>query len=70
MYGQRAKISNFSDLGDDIFSFGHQMSFCTKNYKNLPSNFFMGINGLIYAINKNSSVLGQEANYELKLPEK
>ncbi len=30
----------------NIFSFGHQMGICAKNYKNLPSRFFMGINWL------------------------
>ncbi len=30
-----------------IFSFGHQMGSCAKNYKNLPSSLFLGINGLI-----------------------
>ncbi len=25
---------------------GHQLGICAKNYKNLPSRFFMGINGL------------------------
>ena len=46
MYRWRAKNSNFFDF-HDIFSFGHQMGICAKNYKNLPSRFFMGINGLI-----------------------
>ena len=30
-----------------IFPFGHQMGLCAKYDKNLPSSFFMGINGLI-----------------------
>ncbi len=30
----------------NIISFGRQMGICAKNYKNLPSRFFMGINGL------------------------
>ena len=61
MYRQRAKNSNFSDFNDTwqsmqmrgwgsenriFFSFGHQMGICAKNYKNLPSRFFMGINVL------------------------
>ncbi len=29
-----------------IFSFGHQMGSCAKNYKNLPNSLFLGINGL------------------------
>ncbi len=45
MYRQRAKNSDFSDF-DDLFSFGHQMGLCAKNYENLPSRFFLGINGL------------------------
>ncbi len=31
----------------NISSFGHQMGICAKNYKYLPSIFFMGINGLM-----------------------
>ena len=28
--------------------FGHEMGSCAKNYKNLPSSLFLGINGLNY----------------------
>ena len=34
------------DESRNIFSFSHQMGICAKNYKNLPSTIFMGINGL------------------------
>ena len=30
----------------DIFSFGHQMGSCAKNYKSLRSSLLLGINGL------------------------
>ena len=50
MYRQRAENSNFSDFDDNIFSFDHQMGICAKNYKNLPSRFIMGINGLSSAL--------------------
>ncbi len=54
----KAKKFIFSDMliicneeaGDqkyDIFSFGHNMGPCAKNYKNRPSSLFLGINGLI-----------------------
>ena len=45
MYQQRARNSNFSDF-DDIFSVGRQIGLCAKNYKNPPSSFFLGSNGL------------------------
>ncbi len=44
-YHQRAKNSNFSDF-DHIFSFGYEMGSYAKNYKNLLSSLFLGINGL------------------------
>ncbi len=44
MYRQRAKNSKFSDF--DIFSFGHKMVSCAKNYKDRPSSLFLGTNGL------------------------
>ncbi len=59
MYRQRAK--------NNFFSFGHQIGICAKNYKTLPSRFFMGINGLmcfaIFVIEVDGVALGKHFCY-------
>ncbi len=45
-YANYMQMRGWGVRKNDIFSFGHQMGLCAKNYENLPIRFFMGINGV------------------------
>ncbi len=52
-----------------IFSFGRQMGSCAKNYKNLPSSLFLGINGLKGIMHISSNPLARKPVIPRKAPE-